>query len=278
MGHRPHDEGPIDIRRRSGYIMDILLLIILGALTLFPPLTMMAVPYLRKRWAKRLLHPMLGISAGLLFGLVFLDILPEGFRLSNEMDLNLTFLGVAVLAGFFTLTIIEQYMLRKGLAHGHEAGGVKIKPFGTLGVAALSVHGFMDGFVIPIGLGASTKLGLVITIALVVHQIPDSFTAVSMALAAGYTKKKAAIFVLVTALDTPIGIVIGAIAYLGANAVGFANMLVLLSLGFSAGTFIFVSAADLIPELQHHSQSMKVTLFILVGFALVFALTMLIPA
>jgi len=258
-------------------MIDIMLLVILGSLTLFPPLAMMAVPYLQKRWAKKLLHPMLGISAGLLFGLVFLDILPEGFVLSDELKLSPIYIGVAVLAGFFTLTIIEQYMLSRGLAHGHDAGGVKIKPFGTLGIGALSVHGFIDGFVIPIGLAMSTKLGLVITIALIVHQIPDSFAAVSMALAAGYEKKKAAMFVLITAIDTPIGIVIGAITFVGANAAGLAGPLILISLGFSAGTFIFVSAADLIPELQHHSQSMKVSLFILVGFAMVFALTQLLP-
>jgi zinc transporter ZupT len=258
-------------------MFDILLLVILGALTLVPPLAMMAVPYLSKRWSKKLLHPMLGISAGLLFGLVFLDILPEGNRLTDELKVSPIYLAVAVLAGFFVLTMVEQYMLRKNITHGHDVHGVKIKPFGTLGVAALSIHGFMDGFVIPIGLATSTKLGLVITLAMVVHQVPDSFTAVSMALAAGYTKKKAAMFVLVTAIDTPIGIIIGAFAFLGANAAGLANMLVLLSLGFSAGTFIFVSAADLIPELQHHSQSMRVVLFILVGFALVGILTQLLP-
>jgi zinc transporter ZupT len=109
-------------------MFDILLLVILGALTLFPPLTMMAVPYLSKRWSKRMLHPMLGISAGLLFGLVFLDILPEGTRLTNDLKTNPVYLGIAVLAGFFLLTIVEQYMLRKGLAHGHDAHGVNIKP------------------------------------------------------------------------------------------------------------------------------------------------------
>lgn len=258
-------------------MFNVLYLIILGALTLFPPLTMMAVPYLRKHWAKRLLHPMLGISAGLLFGIVFLDILPEGFLLTDQLNLNPAYLGISVMVGFFVLTILEQYMLKKGLGHGHEVHGVKIKPFGTLGIGALSVHGFVDGFVIPIGLATSTKLGLVITLAMTIHQVPDSFTAVSMAMAAGYDKKKSALFVLITALDTPIGIVIGAITYLGANLAGSANLLVMLSLGFSAGTFIFISAADLIPELQHHSQSMRVALFILVGFILVVALTQLLP-
>jgi len=258
-------------------MFDVLLLVILGALTLFPPLTMMAVPYLGKRFSKRLLHPMLGISAGLLLGIVFLDIIPEGNRLTAELKASPMVFGVAILIGFFVLTVIEQYMLRKGMGHGHEAHGVKIKPFGTLGIAALTVHGLTDGFVIPIALASSTTLVLVITATMVIHQVPDSFTGVSMALAAGHTKKKAAMLTLITAVDTPIGIVFGALAYLGANATGLANWLVLLALGISAGTFIFVSAADIIPELQHHSQSMRVTLFILVGFAIVLAFTFMLP-
>ena len=253
-------------------------LALLGALTLFPPLVLVAVPYIGKRLEDKLLHPMLGISAGILLGLVFFDILPEGFALADDLKVSAIYISVAVLAGFFVLTMVERYMLDKGMAHGHEADGVNIKPFGSLGVAALTVHGFMDGFVIPISLSASVQLGLVVAVAMTIHQIPDSFAALSMALSAGYGKKETAKYVLLTALDTPVGIIVGVIVLLGANAAGIAGILVLLSLGFSAGTFIFVSAADLIPELQHSSKSMSVALFILVGFVVIFILTQLLPA
>jgi ZIP family zinc transporter len=254
-------------------------LILLGALTLFPPLFMIAVPYIiSKRLEEKLLHPMLGISAGILLGLVFFDILPESNELTSDLKINAIYFSIAVLAGFFILTMIERFMLSKGITHGHDADGVKIKPFGTLGISALVVHGFMDGFVIPISLSASIPLGLIVTIAMVIHQIPDSFAAMSMSLAAGYTKKQTVKYVCITALDTPLGILIGVCALLGSNAVGFESTIVLLSLGFSAGTFLFVSAADLIPELQHSSKSMSVLLFILLGIAIIFGLTQLLPA
>ena len=259
--------------------INALQLILLGALTLFPPLLIIAVPYIfSKQTEEKLLHPMLGISAGILLGLVFFDILPESNDLTSDLKINPIYFSIAVLTGFLVLTMIERYMINKGITHGHDADGLKIKPFGTLGVSALVVHGFMDGFVIPISLSASTTLGLIVTIAMVIHQIPDSFAAMSMSLAAGYTKKQTAKYVCFTALDTPFGILIGVCALLGSNAVGFGSILVLLSLGFSAGTFIFVSAADLIPELQHSSKSMSVILFILLGFVIIFGLTQLLPA
>lgn len=260
-------------------VMNVWQLILLMALTLFPPLFMILVPYIiSKRLEEKLLHPMLGISAGILLGLVFFDIFPESNRLVSDLKINSMFFSIAVLTGFFVLTMIERFMLSKGITHGHDADGIKIKPFGTLGVSALIVHGFMDGFVIPISLSVSSTLGLIVTIAMVIHQIPDSFAAMSMSLAAGYTKKQTAKYVCFTALDTPFGILIGVCVLLGSNAIGFGSILVLLSLGFSAGTFIFVSAADLIPELQHSSKSMSVILFILLGFIIIFGLTQLLPS
>lgn len=255
-------------------------LVLLGLLTLFPPMLMMAVPYISRQWEEKLLHPMLGVSAGILFGLVFFDILPEGYKLTGDLRISPVYISVAVLTGFFVLTMVEMIILKKGGGeiHGHDADGVKIKPFGSLGLVALSIHGLMDGFVIPISFSAGSKVGLVVAIAITIHQIPDSFAALSMALTAGLSKKKTAIYVLITSVDTPVGILIGVFVLLGANAVGLASLLVLLGLGFSAGTFIFVSAADLIPELQHSSKSMSVILFILLGFAIIFGLTKLLPA
>ena len=257
--------------------IDVWQLILFAGLTMFPPLLLMVVPYMSKAWEEKLLHPMLGISAGLLFGLVFLDIIPEGIKLANDLEVDVIYLSISILAGFFILTMVEKFMLDKGVTHGHHADGVDIKPFGTLGVTALAVHGFMDGFVIPVSLSVNAELGILVAIAIIIHQIPDSFAAMSMALAAGYGKKRAARYVLVTALDTPLGILAGAIILAMAGSAGFAGILVLMSLGFSAGTFVFVSAADLIPELQHSSKSMSVMLFILVGFALIFVLTQFLP-
>jgi len=261
-----------------GIVINVWQLVLLGALTLFPPLFIMIVPYISKSWEEKLLHPMLGTSAGILLGLVFFDIFPESNELIGDLKISPVYFSIAVLTGFFILTMIERFMLSKGTVQGHDADGIKIKPFGTLGVSALVIHGFIDGFVIPISLSASITLGLIVTIAMVIHQIPDSFAAMSISLAAGYTKKQTAKYILVTALDTPLGILIGVCALLGSNAVGFGSILVLLSLGFSAGTFIFISAADLIPELQHSSKSISVVLFILLGFVIIFGLTQLLPA
>lgn len=96
-------------------------------------------------------------------------------------------------------------------------------------------------------------------------------SALSLALGSTDNKKQAFLYVLATAVDTPIGIVIGLIL------VGLGTFMIPLGLGLSAGTFIYVSASDLVPELQHRARSPLVVVSMALGFLLVMALSFILP-
>jgi len=241
-----------------------------GAITFFTPMVMLFVPFLKGRLSDNTLHLMLGFSAGLLGGITFIDILPEAFDHAEEVGVSPMFVSGGVAVGLFLLFAVERHMLvnERKRSHVHVENGREITPLGTLAVSALTIHGIVDGFVIPIGFAGGAEVGLIITLAVALHQIPDSFSAATIALTSGYSRKRIALFVVVTALDTPIGIVLG-YAFLGAGA-----WMIPFGLGLSAGTFIFVSAADLIPELQHRSSSTWVTVSIVFGFLFVMILSL----
>jgi zinc transporter ZupT len=235
------------------------------------PLVLAAVPVLRTRLSDRTTHVMLGVSAGILLGLSFLHILPESFEVSESLGLPSQAVPLGVAAGFFVLMLIERQAFHRGHPAGtdhrderdraHEADGHVIHPFGTLALSALTIHGLVDGFVIPLGFEIGGATGTVIVLAVALHQIPDSFAALAVGLASTRSRRAATGFVVATAIDTPLGIGLG-IGFLGAGASWLA-----VGLAFSAGTFLFVSAADLIPELQHRSRSLLVSLAIVLGFA-----------
>ncbi len=241
------------------------------------PLILLLVPAAKVKLSDRATHLLLGFSAGILGGLATLDILPEAFRTASELPpgagLPAQAVPLALGSGFLVLLLVERHLLGRA-GHGHVDDGHPIHPFGTLAVSALTVHGTMDGFVIPLGfeLAAITHnpaIGTVIVLAVAVHQIPDSFAALSVALASGRNRRTVAAYVLATAMDTPLGILLG-VAFLGAGQAWLP-----LGLAFSAGTFLFVSAADLVPELQHRARSGIVTFSILAGFLLILGLTFL---
>lgn len=241
-----------------------------AAITFITPVAVAFVPLVRRAIGDRTIHVMLGLSAGLLLGISMVDILPESF--ANLGDLSPVLLAGGLFAGFFIPFLIEYFVLHgEGEGKGHHFGQTERKPFGALALGALVFHGTLDGFVIPLGFTLPGTAGTVIVLAIALHQIPDSVAAVSVALGAGYDRRRSARFVIASALDTPIGIVLG-LAFLGVIE-GFLPF----ALAFAAGTFLFVSAVDLIPELQHRTKSPVVALMIFLGFFVVALLTALLP-
>lgn len=246
-----------------------------AAITFATPLILALYPFVKFRTSERTLHLMLGFSAGILAGVTFIDIIPEAFEAAAGLSPAYVSYGIAI--GFFLLLIIDWTQMARD--EGHHGGHFHIHNqtaldprHGPIGLSALSVHGFMDGIVIPIGFAVGAEVGLIITLAVVLHQIPDSFAALSLALGTMQTKRQAVAYVLITALDTPIGVVLGSLL------AGIGGAIVPLGLGVSAGTFIFFSASDLLPELQHRARSLLVVLWTILGFVLVAVLTVLLPA
>jgi zinc transporter ZupT len=217
---------------------------------------------------------MLGFSAGILGGVTFIDILPEAYGFALEMSLSSLYVGLGIGIGFLALLMVERYLLATEEIHGghFHIHGKPIDPkHALIGVSALTFHGFMDGFIIPIGFSAGARVGIVVTLAIAIHQIPDSFAALSLALSSTNSRRAAISSVLVTAIDTPFGIGVGLLL------VDLGNFMIPIGLGLCAGTFIYVSAVDLIPELQHKSRSWLVVISMILGFLLIIALSMILP-
>lgn len=241
-----------------------------AAITFVTPVAVALVPLARRAIGDRTIHVMLGLSAGLLLGISMVDILPESF--ANLGTLSPVLLASGIFAGFFVPFLAEYFLLHgKEEGGGHHFGQTERKPFGAVALGALVFHGTLDGFVIPLGFTLGGTAGTVIVLAIALHQIPDSVAAVSVALGAGYDRRQSMGFVFASAADTPIGIVLG-LVFLGVGT-GFLPF----ALAFAAGTFLFVSAVDLIPELQHRTKNPVVALMIFLGFLVVALLTAFLP-
>ena len=234
------------------------------------------LPLVRVQVSERVLHLMLGFSAGILSGVTLVEILPEAFDFAREMSLSPLYVSSGVALGFFVLLILERYLLATEEIHGghfHIHGKPVLDPnHGLVGVSALTFHCLMDGVVIPVGFSAGAEVGAVVTLAIVIHQIPDSFAALSLALSSTDSRRQAILYVLATAIDTPLGIGIGTIL------VGLGKFMIPAGLGLCAGTFIYVSAVDLVPELKHRSRSALVIVSMIGGFLLILALSLFLPS
>jgi zinc and cadmium transporter len=105
------------------------------------------------------------------------------------------------------------------------------------------VHNLIDGMVITAAYLASIPLGVVTTIAIIFHEIPQEIGDFAILVYGGFGKKKALFYNFLSALAAFVGV---ALAYLFSSAAGFFPFI----LAFAAGGFIYIASADIMPELQ----------------------------
>lgn len=131
------------------------------------------------------------------------------------------------------------------------------------------MHNFIDGLIIAGAFSADTHLGIITTIAIALHEIPQEIGDFGVLLHAGWSNKKALIANFMVALTSMAG---GVIGYFLAQS---SETFVLYLLPIAAGGFIYIGASDLLPELRKEtvaSRSLATLVLFLVGVGLMYLL------
>ena len=192
---------------------------------------------------------MVSLSTGVLLGTALLDILPEAFESkASPQSLFLTLL-IGLLC-FFLLEKAELY--RHGHHHEgddhHHHHGFDQAQAGRGGWSVLlgdSIHNFCDGLIIAAAFLADTRLGVVTSLAIVAHEIPQEVGDYMVLLNAGLSRARALAYNAISGLAAVLG------GVLGYFLVGPWTELFPYLLVIAASSFIYVAVADLIPQLQH---------------------------
>jgi len=131
------------------------------------------------------------------------------------------------------------------------------------------LHNILDGIVIAGSFLVSIEVGVVTTIAVLLHEIPQEIGDFGILLHGGFGVKKALAFNFLTALTAFIG---AALALLLGK---YIQNIVMFLLPFAAGNFIYIAVSDLFPELRKTYALKKAVLqllVILLGIGLMFAI------
>src|SRR5438046_7814055 len=134
--------------------------------------------------AKRFPHTwertLLALGAGFLLALVFVDLIPESFRLTANPDHSV----IAMLVGFSVLHFFEHTLVQHfhfGEETHHHPGISHSSALGAVG--GLTLHAFFDGMAIAAVASAKAEMGILISIAVLLHKIPEGLTVASVMLA-----------------------------------------------------------------------------------------------
>jgi len=211
---------------------------------------------LRKRFLDKLKLILISLAAGVFIGNSFFHLLPEALK-SGAVILQYTTFGIIA---FF---LLERFFYWR---HCHN-GKCDIHTFTYMSLFGDGLHNFIDGLIISTSFIASIPLGVITTIAVIFHEIPQEISDFSVLISGGFTRGKALFYNFLSSLTSIAGALFGYFFVPG----GFVNLLI----AFTAGGFIYIATSDLIPELHKETDIKKSILqlvIFIIGILLMLAL------
>jgi len=208
---------------------------------------------IKKNILQKILFFFISFSAGSLMGGAFFHLIPEALEI-NKTDavFQFTILGFII---FFTL---------EKVLHWHHCQNQKCDKHKILGIQNLagdSLHNFIDGLIIIAAFSVNPSLGVATTLSVALHEIPQEISDFGVLLYSGFSKRKAILYNLLSALFAIVGTLVG---YFLISNIGQATQWLI---PIAAGGFIYIAASDLIPEINKEKNIFKST-FSLIFFVL----------
>jgi zinc and cadmium transporter len=218
---------------------------------------------LKKEKLQKITMFLVSLSAGALLGESFLHLMPEAAHRAGE---NLS-VWLWLLGGIMTFFILEKIICWR---HCHiSTSDDHPHPLGKMNLIGDGLHNFIDGLIIAGAFLVNTPLGIATTIAVIAHEIPQEISDFGILIYAGYSKARALLLNFFSAVIAVIGAVAGLL--LNIQAENFIAYII----PFAAGGFIYIAAADIIPELHKETnpkKSLKQLLSILLGIGIMWSL------
>lgn len=222
----------------------------------------------------RLVKNLVSLSAGVLLGTALLHVLPEAF----ESGADAHELFITLLAGLLFFFLLEKAELYRH-SHHHEGDdphhqhhhGFDAEQAGRGGWAVIvgdSIHNFCDGIIIAAAFLTDVRLGVVTSLAIIAHEIPQEVGDYIVLLNAGFSRAKALLFNALSGLAAVLG------GVLGYFIVGPWESLFPYLLVVAASSFVYVAVADLMPQLQRRlplRETASQLSWLMIGLALVLA-------
>jgi zinc and cadmium transporter len=264
------------------------------------------LPLLRTRWFADRLSLLIGFSAGLMLATALHELLPEAMEANPERAMW----GASL--GFLTLYVAERLTHFHACRHRrcevehdlHEAhngaattgqGARTVSPpssfmsepphlpqhahahghADTMALVGMGIHNFADGLTTAAAFAVSQTVGIVVVLAIVLHQMAAGLSLGAIMLRVGRSRRR--VYLSTTAVAS--FILWGALFYhfvvaARTNASGVDHSVTGIVLGIAGGSFLYVAACDLLPEAHAEDEGWSVMAMTLFGY--VFALLVML--
>ncbi len=224
---------------------------------------------------KKPLPYFVSFAAGAMLGVSFLDLLPEAFeKVENVFPLVLIGIAIFYVIERFFLGYHKHHVAVVHRRHSHKGAEHKmhalehVKSYAWMNLIGDGIHNFLDGIVIATSFFVSAPLGFVVSLAVVLHEIPQELGDFSVLLYGGLSPIYALGFNLLSAITAIAGALVG--YFFSRGIEGFAGFL----LPIAVGGFLYIALVDLLPELRKEvafSRTVSQTVAFLIGILAIYA-------
>ncbi len=222
----------------------------------------------------KVVERMVSLSVGIMLSTTFLHALPEAFE-SGASSHQLFALLLGSLLGFF---LLEKFAILRhshhheddGHQHSHGHDAHQAGKSGWMILVGDGLHNFTDGILIAAAFLANPELGIVTGLAIIAHEIPQEIGDFIVLLNAGFTRRRAYLYNLLSSLMAVIG------GILGYYTLGHASNLIPYVLVVASAGFIYIAVSDLMPQMQRRAtikETVPQIILIALGVLLVLYLT-----
>lgn len=226
---------------------------------------------LNRNFLNKSLFVLIALASGALLGDVFFHLLPETIEHNGFTALT----SLLILTGFLSFFLLEKLFIwhhhhlletpedHKKKDHSHPC------EIGFINLLGDGIHNFADGMLIAASFLVDPIVGVGTTVAVLLHEIPQEIGDFGVLIHSGFTVKKALFFNFLTALAAVAGALL--VLSFGAQAQSVSEFLI----PFTIGSFLYIAAGDLIPELKKQGtikHSLVQFVALLVGIAAMYGL------
>ncbi|NVM35015.1 MAG: ZIP family metal transporter [Candidatus Lokiarchaeota archaeon] len=215
---------------------------------------------------KVLIPWLVSYAIGTLLTAALLGMIPNAISRSNP-----TLIMSFILGGIIFFFLLEKTVIWHH-CHDEECGIQSVT--GPILLIGDTIHNFMDGIVISASFLISVNMGIIASLSIIVHEIPQEIGDFAILLDTGYSKKKA---FLLNTLSSSSTIPAALISYYILDVI---NFLIPIFLAISAASFIYIALTDLAPNLHRKVEfihSIRQILLIIAGICTIIIIISIQP-
>ncbi|MCX8158100.1 MAG: ZIP family metal transporter [Candidatus Diapherotrites archaeon] len=220
------------------------------------------VTLFNKKIQEKMIFALVSFSAGALLGGAFLHLIPEALDKLESISVFLL-----VIVGFVLFFILERALRWR---HCHEQK-CDIHPMSNLIIVGDGIHNFVDGISIAASFLVDFNLGVLTTLLVIVHEIPQELGDFALLVYSGISRVKALLLNFVSQAFCILGGIIGFFVIKD-------SILPVYILSFAAGGFLYIASSDIIPELHKEKdikKSFSSFIYLVLGIFLMLLFTFL---